>query len=476
MAAPPVAEGQRQPVLGDVVLLEGTGRWWAGSKFRATVCDMRESDDTVKVRYDDGGYKRFQRNQFLALVSGNWQQDMGSNEEFGTEPYEWADDVMQLFADTTDEVRYEEALDGLRNDVRQAVKARDFLGAEKKKQAIADLKRNHEQIKVEKAALAAALKNTDFQAAHDINEKIDALRLQTVGGKKADDSKSTDAPPFSEVLAKAAKRALGGGIAGAGAMTIQVCSLMWMRTTMNYQYRHGTSTMEALRTLYKQGGIPRFYQGIAPALMQGPLSRFGDTAANTGMLALLDSQESTRNLPVGVKTVFSSAAAAAWRIFLMPVDTVKTILQVEGKEGLAKLRAKRMQHGPLVFYHGAMGASVATFVGHYPWFATYNYLDHHLPVPTDHLKKLGRNAAMGFCASAVSDTVSNSIRVLKTYRQTAETKISYSDAARAIIEKDGYGGLFGRGLKTRIIANGMQGMMFSVLWKFFEAQIRARQA
>ena len=49
---------------------------------------------------------------------------------------------------------------------------------------------------------------------------------------------------------------------------------MWLRTTMNYQYRHGTSTAEALRYLYKNGGIPRFYQGAGPALIQGPLARF----------------------------------------------------------------------------------------------------------------------------------------------------------------------------------------------------------
>ncbi len=41
------------------------------------------------------------------------------------------------------------------------------------------------------------------------------------------------------------------------------------------------------------------------------------------------------------------------------------------------------------------------------------------------------------------------------------------DAARAVIAVDGVKGLFGRGLKTRIIANGLQGLMFSVLWKIF---------
>lgn len=129
-----------------------------------------------------------------------------------------------------------------------------------------------------------------------------------------------------EILKKAAKRAGQGGIAGAAAMAINVCSLMWMRTTINYQYRYGTSTMTAFRTLYADGGIPRFYRGLIPALLQGPLSRFGDTAANTGTLAALDAFEFTAELPVAAKTVAASVAAAAFRIVLMPVDTFKTTM------------------------------------------------------------------------------------------------------------------------------------------------------
>lgn len=71
-------------------------------------------------------------------------------------------------------------------------------------------------------------------------------------------------------------------------------------------------------TLYSQGGIGRFYRGVGPALIQGPMSRFGDTAANTGILALMDSYDSTKGLPVGAKTLCASVAAALWRIFLMP--------------------------------------------------------------------------------------------------------------------------------------------------------------
>eukprot|EP00956_Cyclotella_meneghiniana_P024569 scaffold49508_cov47-Cyclotella_meneghiniana.AAC.2 len=110
-------------------------------------------------------------------------------------------------------------------------------------------------------------------------------------------------PTVGEILDKAAKSAVRGGTAGAVAMGLNVGALMWMRTTVNYQYRNGTSFPVALRTLYADGGIPRFYRGVLPALVQGPLSRFGDTAANTGMLTLLDSLEVTKDLNVAYKTV-----------------------------------------------------------------------------------------------------------------------------------------------------------------------------
>ena len=101
------------------------------------------------------------------------------------------------------------------------------------------------------------------------------------------------------------------------------------------------------------------------------------------------------------------------------------------------------------------------------WFGTYNFLDGNLPPPDTIAQKLLRSAFIGFVASVISDTVSNSLRVVKTYRQTHASRIGYMEAAEAVIAVDGIRGLFGRGLKTRIIANGLQGLMFSVLWKLF---------
>lgn len=251
-------------------------------------------------------------------------------------------------------------------------------------------------------------------------------------------------------------------------MGVNVLSLMWMRTTINYQYRYGTTTTEALKHLYKDGGVPRFYRGLVPALIQGPLSRFGDTAANTGALALLDSFESTAHLDVGIKTMFASLSAGAFRIALMPIDTFKTTMQVEGKDGVAKLLAKFRSTGPSAFFQGALASALATTIGHYPWFFVHNYLNEKIPKYQDPLKKLGRNALIGFCSSFASDCVSNSVRVVKVYKQANTEKLGYVEVVTRIIKEDGIAGLFGRGLKTKILSNGLQGLMFSVLWKYFD--------
>lgn len=274
------------------------------------------------------------------------------------------------------------------------------------------------------------------------------------------------APTFSEIMNKSAKSAIRGGTAGAVAMGANVGALMWMRTTVNYQYRNGGTFFGALRHLYGDGGIPRFYRGVLPALVQGPMSRFGDTAANTGVLTLLNNVEATKELPVAVKTVAASATAAGWRIFLMPVDTVKTTMQVTGKFSAVTDKVKAA--GPLALYNGALAAASATFVGHYPWFFTYNFLSEKIPKQDDQLSELGRRAVLGFSSSAVSDTCSNSIRVAKVYKQSYPTQISYPQVVQNVIAESGVKGLMFRGLETKILANGMQGILFSILWKHFE--------
>jgi len=171
-------------------------------------------------------------------------------------------------------------------------------------------------------------------------------------------------------LGSALYRALGGGLSGALAMVLQVLLLMPVRTVMNYQYRHGSSFTVATRTLYQDGGALRYYQGMSAALVQGPVARFGDTAANAGILALLSSNSYLARLPSPIKTIFASACAAAFRMLLTPIDTLKTTLQAQGARGTTILRQRIQTDGVGSLWWGAFATAAATFVGHYPWFAT----------------------------------------------------------------------------------------------------------
>ena len=276
------------------------------------------------------------------------------------------------------------------------------------------------------------------------------------------------------------------------------------------KYRYGGSLGSSLKALWEEGGIPRLYQGLPFALIQGPATRFGDTvsmkssttektsplgflclisvsfwsqAANVGILAILESSPATQALPLPLKTACGSAAAGLWRIFLMPIDTSKTAMQVEGSEALKKLwnDVLVVNKNPSPLYRGALASAAATAVGHFPWFLTYNFLSEQIPeVPgsEDLFLSLVRAAFLGLCASCVSDVCSNSLRVIKTTKQTAmlgtkdsdaeNKELSYPEIVSLIIEKDGIQGLLGRGLQTRLLTNAIQGAVFSVLWKYFQ--------
>lgn len=60
-------------------------------------------------------------------------------------------------------------------------------------------------------------------------------------------------------------------------------------------------------------------------------------------------------------------------MILTPIDTLKTTLQVHGSGGKAVLRGRIRKHGAGTLWWGAFATAGATFVGHYPWFATVGF-------------------------------------------------------------------------------------------------------
>lgn len=301
----------------------------------------------------------------------------------------------------------------------------------------------------------------------------------------------------AQILPSVVVQAFSSGIAGLQAGALQVITLMWLRTAINYQYRYGNTTSEALSLLYKEGGIARLYQGLPFALLQGPLSRFGDTAANSLISTLTITYDVNHQLTF-LSTLLASILAGCWRIGLMPIDTIKTSLQVNGASGWDIVKERISSKGITTLYSGALAASAATIAGHYPWFLTYNYLSDWLLTPaeisniasnTDPSSSTGqlvifvagfdsrtlsllRSAFIGLMASSVSDVCSNSLRVLKTTRQTDKELVSYVDSVKSIVKNEGWEGLLGRGLQTRLLCNSLQGVLFSVLYKSFQQSTR----
>lgn len=279
-------------------------------------------------------------------------------------------------------------------------------------------------------------------------------------------------PALRAVLLVALQKAVRSGSAGFLAGTMQVLAFMWLRTAMNFQYKHGGTLPEVLGKLYAEGGITRLYRGLFPwAIFQAPLSRFGDVAANDMSLAVMGALLPA--VPVSVSTFLGSMSGAVWRIIITPVDTCKTVLQTDGSQGWKNLKAKVSKGGLLVLWAGWEGNYVANVVGNYPWFFAMNWLQKNVPVPKGALEKLVRSAFIGAVASSVSDVVSNSIRVVKTKKQThTDASMGYIGATKEIIEKDGLYGVLFRGLETRIFTNVLQGAFFTVLWKYLAGTSR----
>lgn len=273
------------------------------------------------------------------------------------------------------------------------------------------------------------------------------------------------------------KKAASGGLAGSAAGAAQVILFMWLRTVMNYQYRHGGSTMAVLNKLWAEGKLRRLYRGLPFALVQGPLSRFGSAASNSLVVAWRENKVmGLDKYPMFLVTAVGSLLTALWRAFWMPIDTLKTVSQVEGKAGLNSLvDVVRVKKQFSLLYTGASAMALATAIGHYPWFLTYNLLDNLIPkqATSTTLRSTARSAALGFCSSFVSDVVANPIRVVKTTKQASAanaTAVPYVDIVNDILRKEGPLAFFVRGLQTRLFVNGLQSMVFTILWRYLQGQ------
>lgn len=260
--------------------------------------------------------------------------------------------------------------------------------------------------------------------------------------------------------------AVRGGMSGFTAGIVQVILFMWLRTVMNYQYSHGGRFTDVCRTLYRSGGLLRFYRGLSLALIQTPLSRFGDTAAFTLVRELR--ARLSLSWPSYIMTLFSTSLATIWRIFITPIDTLKTSYQVHGDTHALLYRVQ--QGGLCELYSGCAANLGAAWLGNYTWFTTFGILRAYFTAG-----ELWVSACIGATASFVSDLVSNWLRVLKTVKQTSKTKLSYVDATGEVLHSGGFMSLVGRGMSTRVMVNVLQGFVFGASWKYAEKFLQKKK-
>lgn len=100
-------------------------------------------------------------------------------------------------------------------------------------------------------------------------------------------------------------------------------------------------------------------------------------------------------------------------------------------KGKQRLQASRPRHTPWTVSR-CFQLQMRTCVSFSVLLAAlqYNFLNEKLPQYDDLPRRLMRSAVIGFSASAISDTCSNSVRVVKTSKQTATTPMTYPEVVR----------------------------------------------
>jgi hypothetical protein len=250
--------------------------------------------------------------------------------------------------------------------------------------------------------------------------------------------------------------------AGTGTSLFQVTSLMWLKTTNNYQYRYGTNLFESMKYLYRSGGIPRFYRGFIPSLFVASTCRVGDFTAYYFA-------NSFKNITPLEKLIGISSVSCATRLLVIPVDTLDVMLQVEGRSGYKILYNKVKTTGIRTLYYGGGMWTAMKFADSFIWFGTYDYLEKKFQNKNNNIIMNNINHGLkGIVSSSISDIILNPMRSLKIYKQSNQQRISYSESVKNIVKNEGFSNLFFRGLKTRLLTNGIQSAVFVILWKNIE--------
>lgn len=81
------------------------------------------------------------------------------------------------------------------------------------------------------------------------------------------------------------------------------------------------------------------------------------------MSLFLQTNPYTQNWGTAKEVAVAAIVVGAFRGLLMPIDTCKTVLQIEGGWGFQKLMSKVRKGDVGVLYAGALANAVSSFIG-----------------------------------------------------------------------------------------------------------------
>ena len=245
---------------------------------------------------------------------------------------------------------------------------------------------------------------------------------------------------------------------GLYAAGIQISSLFWLKTTIKNQYYNGTTTTKELVKLYKDPDIFRFYRGFPYHLLAVSSSRFADTI----MYNYLNQYENISNQE---KSLYIGSFSLLIKINLIPLDTITNIYQIHGKNGLSILKKKIKNNNYKTLYNGTNAFMITQFISTSSWFYSMDTLNSYFYQENEKKNNVIKNGCIGLLSSLFTSLLTNPIRILKTYKQSYKSNISYYESFNDILSKDNFLNFYFRGFGSRLLFSGLNNSLFFILWK-----------
>lgn len=247
------------------------------------------------------------------------------------------------------------------------------------------------------------------------------------------------------------------------------------KTIIKYQYVNGSSLAFTLTKMVYNEDKLRLFRGISPNIIKYSVGKMGEASIYTYFKNIdKDNNEIS-------KLSMTSLYITLWRINLMPFDTMSNTLQVHGQEGYQIIKRRIRSFGIGTLYSGTVIYGLINYINCFTWFGIYNtmnnLLDNDINGNILRNDKNGniinanndiKNGIIGFTSTLGSDIINNPFRVIKTYKQSYDTRISYTDSFNYIIKEGGYKNLFIRGFGVKTFLNCITSSFYVIMWKRLE--------